>query len=127
MISHFFLHHLICWNFVHATIFTRIINLQCYQHFDSLLGILVKIFVTKISQWMDWFQTWWVALYRLGICFKQFWLLSTINFLFYGTEPFLTMWNDTENFCYKNLGSQWMDWFQIWWVTSYRWSICCRQ
>lgn len=33
------------------------------------------------SWWMDWFQLWYVALYRLGTCCKRFWLLYDINFL----------------------------------------------
>ena len=56
-------------------------------------------FQKKLSQLsMDWFQIWCVVKYTLGMHYKQFWVL---------------IWNDRENFCHKNLGSQWMDWYQF--------------
>ena len=52
-------------------------------------------------------------------------MLSDINFLFGGTLPFFTLWNDRENFRHKNLGSQWMDWFQVCFIALCRWVISC--
>lgn len=41
------------------------------------------------------------------------------------TYLFFTTWNDRENFHHKNLCSHWMNWFQIWHVTSCRKVIHC--
>jgi len=82
----------------------------------------------QLSHWTDWFQICYAASHIWGICCKQFQLLSDINFLFCWILNFsVYVINDSKYFRHKNLGSHWLNRFQILYAVSYWWGIRCKQ